>query len=59
MNQDNLHEIIEALVKEVIPIHKTDCPLKRIDKHGKRHMMTEKLKELIKYYEQKAVDNDE
>ena len=50
---------IQEIVNETIPILKTDCPLKRIHKNGLRHMMTEKIWELIKYYEQKGENKEE
>ena len=57
MTAENLHKITE-IVNEAIPIKKTDCPLKRIEKNGLRHMMTEKIKDLFKYYEQKGKDTE-
>ena len=57
MTAENQAKILE-IVADTIPILKTDCPLKRIHKNGQRHMLTEKLKEIIEHYEQKGQDTE-
>lgn len=62
-------ELLDKLAAEIVPIYtiksphpitgETDCPLKKMHKDGKRFMLKERIKEIIRFYDQGTKENTE